>query len=89
MATVQAASEPAIDDDVFEEVDGFEKTGNWTEERHEILEKLSMEEIAAEALRIQAEHPERYSTAEQIRAKAEERTGEAQPVRRRVEMAGA
>jgi len=89
MTMLQATPESVTDDDLFEEADNFEKTGDWTEERHEILEKLSMEEIAAEILQGQAEHPERYSTAEQIRARVEEETEEAQPVRRVVEMVGA
>lgn len=89
MAMVHAAHDPVIEDDgIFEEVDKFEKQGDWTEDRHEILETLSMDEIAAEALRIQAEHPERYLTPEELWKKIR-LTEEAQPVERRVEMVGA
>jgi len=88
MTPVQAMPESVIDDDVFKVVDSFEKTGNWTEERHEILEKLSMEEIAADIMRIQAEHPERYLTPEEFREKIR-RMKEEQHVGRRVEMVGA
>jgi CRISPR/Cas system endoribonuclease Cas6 (RAMP superfamily) len=69
MAMVLATPEPVIDDDVFEEVDKFEKQGDWTEERHNILEKLSMEEIAAEILQGQAANPERYLTPEELQKK--------------------
>jgi hypothetical protein len=89
MAMVLATPEPVIDDDVFEEVDKFEKQGDLTEERHEILEKLSMEEIAAEILQGQAEHPERYSTPERIRAKAEQLEEPHQTAKRRVKMVSA
>jgi len=88
MAMLQATPESVSDDELFAEVDSFEKTGDWTEERHEILEKLSMEEIAAEILQGQAEHPERYSTPEEIWAEAG-RLEEMQTAKRRVEMAGA
>jgi hypothetical protein len=64
------------------------KRGNWTEERHEILEKLSMEEIAADIMRLQAEHPERGLTPEELDEKIK-RIEEAQAAKRRVEMVGA
>jgi len=64
------------------------KRGNWTEERHEILEKLSMEEIAADIMRIQAENPERGITPEEFREKMR-LMEEAEAVKRRVEMVGA
>jgi hypothetical protein len=64
------------------------KRGNWTEERHEILDKLSMEEIAADIMRIQAENPDRGITAEAFREKMR-RMEEAEAAERRVEMVGA
>jgi len=73
---------------LFEEADRFEKRGNWVEDRKEILKNLTHDEIAAEILRLQAAHPERLSTPEQIRAKAE-RLYEAQTARRRAELVGA
>jgi len=91
-ATAKAIPEPLTGDaELDAEIESFEKRGNWVEDRKEILKNLTHEEIAAEIMRLQAEHPERYSTAEQIRARAEaeEETEEAYPVGRRVEMAGA
>jgi len=89
MATVKAISEPLTGDvELDEEIENFEKRGNWVEDRKEILKNLTHEDVMAEVMRLQAEHPERYSTAEQIRAKVE-RMEKAQTVARRVEMAGA
>jgi hypothetical protein len=64
------------------------KRGNWTEERDEILKDITWEEIEAEADRLEAEHPERYSTPEEIRAMVKQME-EAEPTTRRVEMVGA
>jgi len=92
MAMVRTAREPVIDDDaLFEEADKFEKEGDWTEERHEILEKLSMGEIIAEILQGQAEHPERYLTPEEFRAKIRSMEEEeaADEAMRRAELVGA
>jgi L-ribulose-5-phosphate 3-epimerase UlaE len=73
MTAAHAATEPGIDlvDDVFDEADKFECRGDWTEERKEILKNVTGEEIDAEIMRLQAAHPERYLTPEQIMAMAE------------------
>jgi hypothetical protein len=65
------------------------KRGDWTEERKKVLKNLTWEDIEAEADRLEAEHPERYSTPEQIRAMAEYGAEEAQPATRRAELVGA
>jgi len=89
MATVKAIPEPITGDaELDEEIANFEKRGNWTEDRKEILKNLTGAEIDAMAERIRAEHPERYSTPEQILAKAG-RLEEAQTVTRRAELVGA
>jgi len=64
------------------------KRGDWTEERKEVLKNLTWEDIEAGADRLEAEHPEEYSTPEEIMAMAG-RLEEAQPATRRVEMVGA
>jgi hypothetical protein len=64
------------------------KRGNWTEERHEILDKLSTDEIWADIMRIQAENPDSGITAEAFREKMR-RMEETETAKRRVEMAGA
>ena len=64
------------------------KRGNWTEERHEILDKLSADEIWADIMRRQAENPERGLTPEELDEKIK-RIEEAQTAKRRVEMVGA
>jgi hypothetical protein len=64
------------------------KRGNWTEERDEVLKNLTWEEIEAEADRLEAEEPDRYSTPEELDEKIK-RIEEAQTVKRRVEMVGA
>jgi len=58
MATAQAVTKPVVEevDDIFEEVDTFEGRGDWTAERHEILDVLSKEEITAELLKLQEEY---------------------------------
>jgi len=88
MAKVRAVPEFVNNGNIFEEADKFKKRGNWTEERHEILEKLSMEEITADIMRIQAENPGRFSTPEEIDAKIM-RLQEELAAKCRVEMAGA
>jgi hypothetical protein len=89
MATVKAIPEPLTGDPELDaEIENFEKRGNWTEDRKEILKNLTGAEIDAAIMRLQAEHPERYSTREQIWAKAG-RLEEEQTATRRVEMAGA
>jgi len=75
-------------DAILERIDKMEKRGNWVEDRKEILKGLTLDEIVAEILRIEAEYPERYSTPEQIRAKAE-RIKEVRVVRRGAELVGA
>jgi hypothetical protein len=64
------------------------KRGNWTEERKEVLKNLTWEDIEAGADRLEAEHPERYLTPEELDEKIK-RIEEAQTVKRRVEMVGA
>jgi len=54
MAMAQATAKKVQHED-------FVKYGNWTEERRAILENLSEEEIDAEVLQLQAEHPERLT----------------------------
>jgi len=65
------------------------KRSNWTEERHEVLKNVTGAEIDAIAARLEAEHPEEYSTPEEIMALAEEGTEEPRRAKRRVEMVGA
>jgi hypothetical protein len=65
------------------------KRSNWTEERHEVLKDITWEEIDAIAARLEAEHPEEYSTPEEIMAMAEGRTEAPQTTKRRIEMVGA
>jgi DNA-binding ferritin-like protein len=64
------------------------KGSNWTEERHEVLKDITWEEIDAIAERLEVEHPEEYSTPEEIMAMAE-RVEEPEAATRRAEMAGA
>ncbi len=79
---------PVISDDIFKEADNFKKRGNWTEDRREILKNLTGAEIDAEIMRRQAEHPEKYSTPEEINERIK-RIEEALMAERRVEMTGA
>jgi hypothetical protein len=88
MVTAQAIPATIIDDDIFEEVDKFEKRGNWTEERKEVLKNITGEEIDAEVMRLQAEHPERYLTPEELQKKIM-RIQEARMAGRRAVKAGA
>jgi len=90
MATVKAIPEIITGDPELDaEIENFEKRGNWTEDRKEILKNLTGAEIDAIVERIEAEHPERYSTPEQIRAMVK-RMEEAQAAaERRVELVGA
>jgi len=62
--------------------------GDWTEERDEILKDITWEEIEAEADRLEAENPERYSTPEEIRAMVKQME-EAEPATRRAELVSA
>jgi len=64
------------------------KRGNWTEERHEVLKNLTGAEIDAIADQLEAEHPEEYSTPEELDEKIK-RIEEAQSTKRRVEMVSA
>jgi len=76
-------------DAILERIDKMEKRGNWVEDRKEILKNLTLEEITAEVLRIEAEHPEEYSTPEEIMAMAREGFEEPRTAGRRAEMVGA
>jgi hypothetical protein len=62
--------------------------GDWTEERKEVLKDITWEEIEAEADRLEAEHPDRYSTPEEIKAMAG-RIEEPQTSTRRAELVSA
>ena len=87
MATVKAIPEPLTGDhELDEEIENFEKRGNWVEDRKEILKNLTHEEITAEIMRLQAAYPERLLTREQIEAM---RTEDAQPATRRAELVSA
>ena len=88
MAIVHAIPEPAIDDDIFEEADSFEKEGNWTEDRKEILKNLTGAEIDAGIMRLQEEYAETLLSPEEIQEKALQ-AQKAKPAKRRVEMVGA
>jgi len=89
MTTAKAIPEPLTGDaELDAEIENFEKRGNWVEDRKEILKNLTGAEIDAMAERIRTEHPERQSTAEQIRAKAE-RMAATQTAPRRAELVGA
>jgi len=76
-------------DVVLDRIDKMEKRGNWVEDRKEILKNLTIDDIEAMAARIEAEHPERYSTPEEIMAMAKEGMEEAQTATRRAELVGA
>jgi len=89
MTTAHATPEPIIGDDFDEKGEDFIEEGNWTEERHGILENLSMEEIAAEILHGQTANPERYLTPEELRKKIFQTQEAPMTTKRRVEMAGA
>jgi len=78
MATVKAIPEPLTGDpELDEEIANFEKRGNWVEDRKEILKNLTGAEIDAMIERLEAEHPERLLTPEQVEAL---RTEEARPI---------
>jgi len=53
MATAQAAISPTVED-------GFIRRGDFTKERHERPER-SEDEVWADIMRLQAEHPERLT----------------------------
>jgi hypothetical protein len=75
-------------DAVLDRIDKMEKRGNWVEDRKEILKNLTGAEIDAMAAQIEAEHPERYSTPEEILAMAG-RLEEPQTATRRAELVDA
>jgi hypothetical protein len=62
--------------------------GDWTEEREEVLKNLTWEDIEAGADRLEAEHPEEYSTPEELDEKIR-RIEETQTTARRAELVGA
>jgi len=64
------------------------KRGNWTEERHEVLKNVTGAEIDAIADRLEAEHPEEYSTPEELDEKIK-RIEEERAAKRRAELVGA
>lgn len=72
MITAHAVVEPVITeparteqlkelDALLDEIDKLEKSGNWVEDRKEILKNLTHEELMAEIMRLQAAHPERLT----------------------------
>jgi len=75
-------------DAVLDRIDKMEKRGNWVEDRKEILKNLTIDDIEAMAERIEAEHPEEYSTPEEIMETAKQ-AAKAQTVTRRAELVGA
>jgi len=90
MATVKAIPEIITGDaELDEEIANFEKRGNWVEDRKEILKNLTGAEIDAMAEQIEAEHPEEYSTPEEIMAMAKEGFEEPRTVGRRIELVSA
>jgi hypothetical protein len=89
MATVKAIPEIITGDaELDEEIANFEKRGNWVEDRKEILKNLTGAEIDAAVMRLQAEHPEEYSTPEEIMEMAKQ-AAKAQTATRRAELVGA
>jgi len=64
------------------------KRGNWTEEWREARKNTTLEEIEAIADRLEAEHPERYLTPEELDEKIKQ-IEEAQTATRRAELVGA
>jgi len=89
MATLNAIPEPITGDaELDAEIANFEKRGNWVEDRKEILKNLTGAEIDAMAEQIEAEHPERYSTPEEIMEMAKQ-AAKAQTATRRAELVGA
>jgi len=62
--------------------------GDWTEERDEVLKDITWEEIEAEADRLEAEEPDRFSTPEELDEKIR-LIEEAQTATRRAELVGA
>jgi hypothetical protein len=89
MAALKAIPEVITGDaELDEEIANFEKRGNWVEDRKEILKNLTGAEIDAMAERIRAEHPERYSTPEEIMEMAKQ-AAKTQTATRRAELVGA
>jgi len=90
MVTTRAIPEPLTGDPELDaEIANFEKRGNWVEDRKEILKNITLDDIFAEAAQIEAEHPERLRTTEQIRAKAEQMARALTAAHRRAELVGA
>jgi len=89
MTTAHATPEPIIGDDFDEKSEDFIEEGDWTEERHGILENLSMNEIAAEILQGQTANPERYLTPEELRKKIFQTQEAPTTTGRRARMVGA
>jgi len=89
MATVKAKPEPITGDaELDEEIENFEKRGNWVEDRKEILKNLTIDDIEVMAERIRAERPERYSMPEEIMEMAKQ-AARAQTAPCRAELVGA
>jgi len=88
MAMVHAVPEPVVKVNIFEEADKFKKRGNWTEDRHKVLKNITIDEIFAEAERIKAAEPGRFSSPEEIDAKIA-RLEEELAAKRRAELVGA
>jgi len=82
------ASKREVDDNIFKAADSFEKRGNWTEERHEVLKNVTGAEIDAIADRLEAEHPEEYLSPEEVREKIKQ-ISSARAAARRAELVGA
>jgi len=80
--------EPVFDGNIFEAADSFEKRGNWTEERHEVLKNVTGAEIDAIADRLEAEHPEEYLSPEEVRERIKQ-IASTRTAARRAELVGA
>jgi len=69
MTTTHATIAPVINDfDEEDYDDGIEviEDGDWTEDRKEILKKLTIDEIAEGIMRLQAEHPREALNREEL-----------------------
>jgi len=90
MVTTHTIPEPLTGDaELDAEIANFEKRGNWVEDRKEILKGLTVADFAEEIMRLQAEHPERLMTGEQIRAMAEQKARALTAAHRHAELVGA